>query len=88
MRRRLIPNPFDTEEQQARFAHRDLAQLSMAQLWAELTANEAALAARIARRIRPRIVMAWPAVVTDTAWLLDRIRHLRHEHRRRGLHVR
>jgi len=71
-----------------RFEHRDLPDLSAAHLWAESAVIEADLADRLMCRIRPRIVSAWPVLVDEHQWLLERLRRLRAEQKRRRLHVR
>jgi hypothetical protein len=74
-RRRLIPDPTDTEEQAARFYHRDLVtpDLDARLLWAERLIVEYALARRLFRR-RRRIVFveADGTPVDDTCWLEQR----------------
>jgi hypothetical protein len=79
---RLVPNPCVSWEQHQRFTHRDLAELSGPHLWAEQTTLTAALASRLTRRARPRIVSAWPVIVTDTEWMRVRL-HLLHAERQR-----
>jgi hypothetical protein len=86
--RALIPNPYDSHEAATRFAHRDLADLTAAELWAEQMTLEAALADRLTRRQRSRVISAWPRMLDEHQWLLERLRTLRKEQQRRGLHVR
>jgi hypothetical protein len=81
--RPLIPNPFDSEDQARRFHHHDLHQLSPGELWSEVLMLEVALAARVAQRVRAQILVGWPEVIDDRAWLVARIRALRREQQRR-----
>jgi len=81
---RLIPDPFGSDESHARFTHADIGDLSPSELWAETLTIEAELARRIARRIRPWPLTAWPTAVSDREWMIDRLRALRGEMRRRG----
>ena len=82
---RLIPNPFGCEEEHLRFTHRDLAELSVPHLWAEQVALKGRLASQLARHIKPRIVQAYPLIITDMEWMRIRL-HLLHaeQQRRRG----
>lgn len=83
--RRLIPNPFASEAAAARFAHRDVGELTHAQLWAEISMVEIELARRITWRERPQILVAFgPTVIDEDGWLLERLRALRTERQRRG----
>jgi hypothetical protein len=76
----LIPDPCDTEEQAARFYHRDLrmTDLDARLVWAERLIVEYALARRLFRRHR-RIVWVEPdgTPIDDLDWLEQRARRLR-----------
>lgn len=83
-KRPLIPDPFNSEEQARRFQHADLGDLSSRELWSERVMLEVALAARVAQRVRPSILVAWPDVVDDRTWLVARIHALIREQQRRS----
>jgi hypothetical protein len=78
-----MPNPFLTENGRRRFDHRDVPDLSTAEIWAERAQLEADLSWKIWRRRRPRLIQAWPELVDDREWTLARLRVLRDEHDRR-----
>jgi hypothetical protein len=80
----LIADPFRSLEESERFHLRDVAQLPSMRLWAERKMIEADLARRIAQQVRPRIILAWPSIVTDEEWLTARLRALYAEQTRRG----
>jgi hypothetical protein len=80
----IFPNPFDGEEGERRFRHQDLTARSLAHLWGERVQLELALAARLTRVGRTRILAAWPRVVDERQWLITRIRAIRRELHRRG----
>lgn len=83
--RPLIPtNPFGSESAWRRFRYTDVDTLSPSDLWAERQVCELALAARLALRVKPQIIEAWPDVVDDRRWLVGRIRALTREQERRG----
>jgi len=86
-RRRLIPSPIDTFEDQERFHHRDVPGLTSLQLWAEALRAEDALSKRVFQRRRLRIVAVDPLIgtVSDLEWIRARITRLRRELRRRGV---
>ncbi len=81
--RQVVPNPHLSENGWRRFHHRDLAELSLAEIWAERTQLEADLSWRIWRRRRPRLIQAWPTPIDDREWTLARLRVLRDEQARR-----
>jgi hypothetical protein len=78
-----MPDPFRSEDGQRRFEHRDVAELSTPEIWAERSQLEADLAWRIWRHRRPRLIQAWPTQVDDRGWTLGRLRVLRAEQARR-----
>lgn len=77
--RDLIPNPFLTENGRQRFEHRDVSSLSMRQLWAEQRQLETFLARRLWHRRRSRLIEAWPTLVDEHAWVLQRLQVLHDE---------
>ena len=82
---RLIPCPVDSFEASERFEHRDLPDLSHAQLWAEETLITAALATAIFERRRPTVIQrdATGLEMTDREWLRVRLIRLRGARRTR-----
>ncbi len=83
--RQLIPDPYDSYEQQERYYHRDLARLTAARLWAEQVLLTGALAELVFTETRPRAVAhdAQGNPTTDLEWLRERIEQVKSETIRR-----
>lgn len=82
-RRLIIPNPCNSDLECRRFLHRDIASMTLKQLWSERYLIEAELARRIYQEEHRRVIWVLDSLETDMGWLEDRLRQLRAEERRR-----
>lgn len=73
----LVPDPIASWEQERRFRHRDITELTAAQVWAERVLIGHRLAELLFARERERVIyIADEGAITDQSWLRERLRRL------------